>query len=131
METKNAKAAQNGQVKNIDTKNGVGKTETLKGAEEPKVIQLPVNPIEERTRKIAELQKLTNARHLLVEAEKDLHSFNFGSDKMRDALTIKDSDNNKFETSNTYIINRVVEELKKEFAVKIADVTAQLLAATI
>lgn len=64
MDTKNSRTAQNGQ-KNIETKNGADKTNLLTSKEETKVVQLPVNPIDERTRKISELQKLTMQRHTL------------------------------------------------------------------
>lgn len=50
----------------------------------------------------------------LNQTSKTLDSFNFGSSKVKDTLEISDGKGNSFETSNLYLIDKVVTLLKSE-----------------
>ena len=131
METKNSRTAQNGQVKETDTKNGAEKSNLLTSKEETKVIPLSIDRVTERVNKVADLQKLSNQRHTLKETQSNLNAFNLGSDKLRDCLEIEDSDGNTFKTSNSQAIAKVIDVLKSEVSLKIAEVETQILSAAI
>lgn len=60
------------------------------------------------------LQKL----EILNQTEKNLDSFNLGTDGVKDTLQIVDGEGNKFQTNNTPIIEKVIQVLKSEIEMK-------------
>ena len=135
METKNKNGqAKNGQVQNgagakvvqmQDTSNGVAALAKIAPA------PIPVNPVLEKIAKINELQRATVKLHKLNETRASLASFNLGSDKLTDTLEIEDGDKNRFYTTNSDIIKKVVSLLKAEVNCKIIDVEEEILSVVI
>lgn len=89
------------------------------------------NPLQLKVQNIARLQKLTVQLNSLENKRKELSSFEFSSDRTGDILQIEDFEGNKFQTSNTHVLNRVVETLKSEFAAKADQLETEILTATI
>lgn len=90
-------------------------------AEEPefKVLEEP------KKKTIFEVMKFVQNKYTILEklevlnqTEKSLDSFNLGKDGFRDNLQITDGEGNKFNTSNTQVIERVIEVIKAEISLK-------------
>ena len=71
------------------------------------------------TRTVEKLEQLN-------QTSKKLDSFNFGTSKVKDTLEISDGKGNSFETSNLYLIDKVVMLLKSEIEVKTIELENEL-----
>lgn len=83
-----------------------------------------VKDILEKHGKIA---KCIEKRASIDEASKTLDSFNLGTSRIKDTLTIEDGNGNVFETSKTDLIEDVINLLKQRVETKTAEVEAELL----
>lgn len=78
-----------------------------------------VKNVKEENQLLAQWQKLDDT-------EKELDSFEFSSEHIRDSLNIKDSEGHAFSTSNTFLITKVTEMLKVLISEKKTEVEADL-----
>lgn len=72
--------------------------------------------------KTSRLNKCFQQLNSLDEAAKTLDSFNFGTSKIKDTLEISDGRGNSFETSNLFLIEKVVSTLKNSIAEKTTEI---------
>lgn len=82
-----------------------------------------VKEIFEKSQKLTKfIQQLQN----LDEAAKELDSFNLGTSKLKDTLSIRDGKGNEFETSNAFLIESAVTFLKAQIETKTVEIEAEL-----
>lgn len=75
---------------------------------------------------VREEHQLLSSWEKLDTTEKELDSFIFSSDSVRDSIQIKDSEGHAFTTNNTFLIQQVTDLLKKLVADKKDEIEAQL-----
>lgn len=75
---------------------------------------------------VKEETQLLNQWEKLDQTEKELDSFTFGGDTIRDTLTIKDSEGHAFSTNNTFLISQVTDLLKDLVSRKKEEIAAEL-----
>lgn len=75
---------------------------------------------------VREEHQLLTSWEKLDTTEKELDSFIFSSDSVRDSITIKDSEGHAFSTNNTFLIQQVTDLLKKLVSDKKDEIEAQL-----
>jgi len=75
---------------------------------------------------VREENQLLSKWQKLDDTEKELDSFGFSSEHIRDSLTIKDSEGHAFLTNNTFLISKITEMLKVMIAEKKVEVENEL-----
>lgn len=75
---------------------------------------------------VREEHQMLSSWEKLDTTEKELDSFIFSSDAVRDSITIKDSEGHAFTTNNTFLIQQVTDLLKKLVSDKKDEIEAQL-----
>lgn len=124
---KNTKQATASTVEAVPTeKQEVKSLSIVKSADAQKVEDTNFEVLEvPKKRSISEVMKLVQSKYsvfekleILNQTEKNLDSFNFGKDNLRDQLQILDGEGNKFQTFNTQIIEKVIQVLKAEIEAK-------------
>ncbi|MFN0276751.1 MAG: hypothetical protein ACKVPJ_13475 [Chitinophagales bacterium] len=94
-------------------------------SETPKTeVQLP--PFMRVVKSVKENFQLLNQWEKLDETEKELDNFTFGGDKLKEAVTIKDSEGHQFNTSNTELIRLMTDVAKNYVSEKKADIAQKL-----
>ena len=88
----------------------------------------PVN-IEDRIKRINRLMDLGRQRESLLARKSQIEEFYFGSDKLKDRLSIIDSRGKTFETSNSNLIEMISEHLKMLVTEKIEQVEQLIIEA--
>lgn len=126
METM-TKPAKNGQQKTNSKAATNGKTiKAIENAETGKI--KPVN-IQDRIKKINNLVELGKQRQSLIDRKEQIQFFEFRTDTMKDRLIIEDGQGNRFETSNSNLIESLSNYLKQRIAEKIVEVEQAIVEA--
>lgn len=120
MATQTKSPSKNGTANTKPSTNGQSKPEKLKA----------VN-IDDRIKRVNRLTELGKQREKLIERKNDLEQFEFGSDKMKDQLVIVDGQGNRFDTSNSNLIEGLTGHLKTLMIGKIEQVEQDLIEAEI
>ena len=122
---------------NKPANNSAVKTETNKESK-PALVVVPaektnVTPeatreltLEERIQRVENLQLLVSKRARIVSTRSELDRFQIASNDFNCALDISDSDGNKFRTTFTPGVKKVLEFLKKSFDESIKEVEEQI-----
>lgn len=82
--------------------------------------------LEERIQRVETLQMLVSKRQRIVAARGELDRFQVSSNDFNCALDLSDTDGNKFRTTFTPGVKKVVEFLKKSFEDSIQEVEQQI-----
>ncbi len=122
-EGKTASTALMNVMKAEPDKNGSPKAEEkVTPVQEPK--KEPT--IQERIQKVENLKLLVDKRSRLVETRNQLNNFQVASSDFNCQMVLQDSDGNKFSTSFTPGIKKVIDFLKGSFDSSIAEVDGQI-----
>ena len=82
--------------------------------------------LEEKIAKVEDLTTLIAKFRSLSEAKRKLTTFKLGSDTMTSKLTLTDSNNNEFKTSNSTVIAACLDAMKEILDGKISEAEAQI-----
>lgn len=119
--TKNGQKNATAKAKAPGVKATVTKPKTDKKAE-AKTLSL-----EERIQKADELKSLTLKRERTIKTLHHIRTFSFASDESC-VLTISDSENQKFETSNSNLVNLLKDYLIKVLSDKVSELDDEIMA---
>jgi hypothetical protein len=101
------------------------KEEKPKLDEKPKVETPKMPTVEERLKKLEELQDLADRREVLVDALKDVKAFNYKSTNSTPRLSFSDGKNN-FSISNAAVIGELVKVTVSKLESEIAAIESQI-----
>jgi hypothetical protein len=93
--------------------------------EKPKVETPKMPTVEERLKKLEELQDLADRREVLVDALKDVKAFNYKSTNSTPRLSFSDGKNN-FSISNAAVIGELVNVTVSKLESEIAAIESQI-----
>ena len=124
------KTASNAAVKNAETQANESKPTMSVVADQVAEVIAP-EPVkeltlEERIQRVESLQLMVSKRAKLISARGDLERFQISSNDFNCQLDLSDSDGNKFRSSFTPGVKKVVEFLKKSFDDSIREVEQQI-----
>lgn len=113
--------------------NGQAPKDSAKGAAVMKAVTATApNPVGDRINAIAGLQRKVLQLQRLKEVEQELRDFKLqNSEGDSQHLRISDANNNRFETTNAYIVQRVVEAIQAEVRAKVPQLETEILNATL
>ena len=93
------------------------------------VVELPKPKeltLEDKIRKVENLQLIVNKRARIVEVRSELDRFQISSNDFNCKLRLTDSDGNQFDTSFTPGIKKVIEFLKDQFEESLRQIEEQI-----
>ncbi len=129
---KDVSSIKSSALKNVEKKvDEIKKNEevkpTVEKVEKPiEDIQKPVLSLDQKIEKIENLKTLIEKRELLEESRKKLNSFVVGSPQFGENIVIKDESGNTFQTSNTEVLNKVIETIRCTLIEKISEIEEQI-----
>jgi len=115
-----------------DVRSGVNPKDTIKGvaALATATAKEVLSPLQERLKKISEVQKLSNRRKGLIDAQDKLTNFEEGLTGDNESISLE-SGRNSIDITKPEALRRVVDFLKADVRTTLAEVDNQLLAATL
>ena len=90
---------------------------------------LPPKPemsLEQKIEKIENLKTLIEKRELLESSRKKLGSFVIGANQFSENIVLTDENGNKFQTSNSEVVSKVVKSINETLVEKISEIEKQI-----
>jgi hypothetical protein len=78
--------------------------------------------LDERIQKVEDLSLLIDRFRILNESRKKLQAFQLGADGLSSSIQLRDAAGNEFRTSNSAVINTVIDEMKRTLDTKVKEV---------
>jgi len=119
-------------LKNAEKKTNEVKKEEVKPTVEKKLetpikeIKEPVLTLDQKIEKVENLKTLIDKREKLEESRKKLNSFVVGANQFSENIILTDENNNKFQTSNSEVFNKVVACINETLIEKISEIENQI-----
>ena len=88
---------------------------------EPVVVPRKLS-LDERIQKVEDLSLLIDRYRILNESRRKLQTFQLGADGLSSSIQLRDAAGNEFRTSNSAVINTVIEEMKRTLDTKVREV---------
>jgi len=88
---------------------------------EPVVVPRKLS-LDERIQKVEDLSLLIDRYRILNESRRKLQTFQLGADGLSSSIQLRDAAGNEFRTSNSAVINTVIEEMKRTLDTKVHEV---------
>lgn len=86
----------------------------------------PILSLEKRIQKVEELNIVIGKWRKLTEARKNMKSFTLGNDGIGASITMQDATGKEFKTSNSLVVNTVLETVLTELGISIAKTEEQI-----
>ena len=78
--------------------------------------------LDERIQKVEDLSLLIDRYRILNESRRKLQTFQLGADGLSSSIQLRDAAGNEFRTSNSAVINTVIDEMKRTLDSKVHEV---------
>ena len=78
--------------------------------------------LDERIQKVEDLSLLIDRYRILNESRRKLQTFQLGADGLSSSIQLRDAAGNEFRTSNSAVINTVIDEMKRTLDTKVKEV---------
>jgi len=78
--------------------------------------------LDERIQKVEDLSLLIDRYRILNESRRKLQTFQLGADGLSSSIQLRDAAGNEFRTSNSAVINTVIDEMKRTLDSKVREV---------
>ena len=78
--------------------------------------------LDERIQKVEDLSLLIDRYRILNESRRKLQTFQLGADGLSSSIQLRDAAGNEFRTSNSAVINTVIDEMKRTLDAKVREV---------
>ena len=78
--------------------------------------------LDERIQKVEDLSLLIDRYRILNESRRKLQTFQLGADGLSSSIQLRDAAGNEFRTSNSAVINTVIDEMKRTLDTKVREV---------
>ena len=78
--------------------------------------------LDERIQKVEDLSLLIDRYRILNESRRKLQTFQLGADGLSSSIQLRDAAGNEFRTSNSAVLNTVIEEMKRTLDTKVREV---------
>ena len=78
--------------------------------------------LEERIQRVEDLSMLIDRWKTLNDSRRKLQTFQIGADSLSSVISLRDANGNEFKTSNSAVINSVIDEMKRTLDTKVHDV---------
>ena len=78
--------------------------------------------LDERIQKVEDLSLLIDRYRILNESRRKLQTFQLGADGLSSSIQLRDAAGNEFRTSNSAVINTVIDEMKRTPDTKVKEV---------
>ena len=88
---------------------------------EPVVVPRKLS-LDERIQKVEDLSLLIDRYRILNESRRKLQTFQLGADGLSSSIQLRDAAGNEFRTSNSAVINTVIDEMKRTLDTKVKEV---------
>ena len=88
---------------------------------EPVVVPRKLS-LDERIQKVEDLSLLIDRYRILNESRRKLQTFQLGADGLSSSIQLRDAAGNEFRTSNSAVINTVIDEMKRTLDSKVREV---------
>jgi len=89
----------------------------------PEPVQAPRKlSLDERIQKVEDLSLLIDRYRILNESRRKLQTFQLGADGLSSSIQLRDAAGNEFRTSNSAVINTVIDEMKRTLDTKVREV---------
>ena len=89
----------------------------------PEAVQAPRKlSLDERIQKVEDLSLLIDRYRILNESRRKLQTFQLGADGLSSSIQLRDAAGNEFRTSNSAVINTVIDEMKRTLDTKVKEV---------
>ena len=89
----------------------------------PEPVQAPRKlSLDERIQKVGDLSLLIDRYRILNESRRKLQTFQLGADGLSSSIQLRDAAGNEFRTSNSAVINTVIDEMKRTLDTKVREV---------
>ena len=88
---------------------------------EPVIIPRKLS-LDERIQKVEDLSLLIDRYRILNESRRKLQTFQLGADGLSSSIQLRDAAGNEFRTSNSAVINTVIDEMKRTLDTKVREV---------
>jgi len=88
---------------------------------EPVVVPRKLS-LDERIQKVEDLSLLIDRYRILNESRRKLQTFQLGADGLSSSIQLRDAAGNEFRTSNSAVINTVIDEMKRTLDTKVREV---------
>jgi len=88
---------------------------------EPVVVTRKLS-LDERIQKVEDLSLLIDRYRILNESRRKLQTFQLGADGLSSSIQLRDAAGNEFRTSNSAVINTVIDEMKRTLDSKVREV---------
>ena len=89
----------------------------------PEPVQAPRKlSLDERIQKVEDLSLLIDRYRILNESRRKLQTFQLGADGLSSSIQLRDAAGNEFRTSNSAVINTVIDEMKRTLDTKVKEV---------
>ena len=89
----------------------------------PEPVQAPRKlSLDERIQKVEDLSLLIDRYRILNESRRKLQTFQLGADGLSSSIQLRDAAGNEFRTSNSAVINTVIDEMKRTLDSKVREV---------
>ena len=86
----------------------------------PEPVQAPRKlSLDERIQKVEDLSLLIDRYRILNESRRKLQTFQLGADGLSSSIQLRDAAGNEFRTSNSAVINTVIDEMKRTLDTKV------------
>ena len=89
----------------------------------PEPVQAPRKlSLDERIQKVEDLSLLIDRYRIINESRRKLQTFQLGADGLSSSIQLRDAAGNEFRTSNSAVINTVIDEMKRTLDTKVKEV---------
>ena len=82
--------------------------------------------LDEKIQRVEDLSMLIDRWRTLSESRRKIQTFQIGADSLSSVILLKDANGNEFKTSNSAVINSVIDEMKRTLDVKVREVEDQI-----
>ena len=114
-------AAEVAEVKTVEAVAAPEMTIVKNETEEPRKLSL-----DEKIQRVEDLTLLIDRWRTLNESRRKLQTFQIGADSLSSVILFRDAAGNEFKTSNSSVINSVIDEMKHTLDVKVREVEEQI-----